>query len=264
MKKIALAFAAISMMFAGTASAADMAVKARPAPIPAPVFSWTGFYLGVHGGGGWFDKDWDVPLTALNIANGCVGCPRPAGGHTGSSWLAGGQVGFNYQTGMWVLGVEADASWTDLRGSSTSLVLGPTFFNNSKTEALATIAGRVGIAANQALFYVKGGGAWADDRFFTSSNLVVGTVPAGAPLQLSDSTRWGWMLGVGVEYAFTSNWSVKAEYNHLDFGRNTETLNPQPGCGCNSFQYDVRQTVDLVKVGLNYRFGWAGPVVAKY
>ena len=117
MKKIALAFAAISMMFAGSASAADMAVKARPAPIPAPVFSWTGFYLGVHGGGGWFDKDWDVPLTALNIANGCVGCPRPAGGHTGSSWLAGGQVGFNYQTGMWVLGVEADASWTDLRGS---------------------------------------------------------------------------------------------------------------------------------------------------
>jgi outer membrane immunogenic protein len=263
MKKLILAAIAVLAFATGTASAADMAIKARPAPIPAPIFSWTGFYIGVHGGGDWFDKSWDA--SANNPAGSCAGpCPAFAGSHTGSSWLAGGQIGVNYQTGMWVLGVEADGSGTDLKASSTHLLLGAPFFINSKTDALATVAGRVGIAANQALFYVKGGGAWADDRFFVSSSAVVGTLPPGSPLQLSDNTRWGWMVGVGVEYAFTSNWSVKAEYNHLDFGTHTETLVAQPGCGCANFNYDVRQTVDLVKVGLNYRFGWAGPVVAKY
>jgi outer membrane immunogenic protein len=271
MKKIALAVAAVvSIMFAGAASAADLPARTytkAPVVAPAPIFTWTGFYIGVHGGGDWFDNSWTAPASALNLANGGCGtpCPRFAGSHTGSSWLAGGQAGFNYQTGMWVLGVEADGSWTDLRGSGTNLLIGAPALNNSKTDALATIAGRVGITANQALFYVKGGGAWAKDRFFTSNPLAtVGTVPPGSPLQLTGDTRWGWMVGLGVEYAFTNNWSVKAEYNHLDFGTRTETLAPQPGSGTAAFQYDVRQTVDLVKVGLNYRFGWAGPVVAKY
>jgi hypothetical protein len=76
----------------------------------------------------------------------------------------------------------------------------------------------------------------------------------------------GWMVGVGVEYAFTPNWSVKAEYNYLDLGTRRETLQPVPAnCpGCGPFQYDIRQRMDLVKIGVNYRFGWAGPVVAKY
>jgi outer membrane immunogenic protein len=256
MKKIALAALAVSMLMTGAAGAADMAVKARPAPIPPPVFTWTGFYIGVHGGGDWFDKSWSAspsapfalcdPLCGANVSN-----------HTGSSWLAGAQAGFNYQTGMWVLGVEADGSWTDLKGSSTNLFNPAVLLSNSRTDALATIAGRVGIATNQALFYVKGGGAWANDRFYTSA--------AGVPLQLTNDTRSGWMVGVGVEYAFTNNWSVKAEYNHLGFGTRTETLAAQPTCNiCVAFPYDIRQTVDLVKVGLNYRFGWAGPVVAKY
>jgi outer membrane immunogenic protein len=243
----------------GSATAADMAVKARPAPLPAPIFSWTGFYIGVHGGGAWFDKDWTAPLTPINIAGGCPGCPLFVGSHNGSSWLVGGQAGFNYQAGMWVLGVEADGSWTDLKGSNVSLLV-PTALNTSKTDGLVTLAGRGGIAVSQALFYVKGGGAWAHDRFYTS-------LPAapGVALQLGDSDRWGWMVGAGVEYAFANNWSVKAEYNHLDFGTHTETLSAQPGCiGCSPFQYDVKQTVDLVKVGINYRFGWGGPVLATY
>ena len=256
MKKLALAAAAILTLLTGVASAADMAVKARPVVVPAPVFSWTGLYIGVHGGGDWFDKSWTA-AGLPGVGGGCGGpCPVFAGSHTGSSWLAGAQAGFNYQTGMWVLGVEVDGSWTDLKGSNLNFV---GIVNNSQTRAFATAAGRVGIAANQALFYVKGGGAWADDTFFTSF-----TTAPGVPLQLTDSTRWGWMVGVGVEYAFTNNWSVKAEYNHLDFGTRTETLQALPGCGCVAFNYDIRQTVDLVKVGLNYRFGWAGPVVAKY
>ena len=116
--------------------AADMAVKARPAPILPPMFSWTGFYIGGHFGADWFDNDWFTPLTPRNIASGCPGYPISAGSHSASSWLAGGQVGFNYQTGMWVLGVEVDGSWTDLKGSNPS-----TFVDfvtvRSKTDGLA-------------------------------------------------------------------------------------------------------------------------------
>jgi hypothetical protein len=72
------------------------------------------------------------------------------------------------------------------------------------------------------------------------------------------------LRGAGIEYAFLGNWSVKAEYNHLDFAKRTETLAPTPGCGCLAFQYDIRQKIDLVKVSLNYKFDWATPVVAKY
>jgi outer membrane immunogenic protein len=257
MKKLALAAAAVFALFTGTASAADMAVKARPVVAPVPVFSWTGFYIGLHGGGAWFDNDWFAPLTPLNIAGGCAGCPVGVGSHTGSSWLAGAQAGVNYQTGIWVLGVEVDGSWTDLKGSNVNGAVA-ILRDNSRTDALATFAGRVGIASGPTLFYAKGGAALADDRFFTS------LAATGQALQSTDSTRWGWMVGVGIEYAFANNWSVKAEYNHLDFGRETETLQPLPGCGCVAFQYDVKQTVDLVKVGLNYRFGWGGPVVARY
>ena len=130
------------------------------------MFSWTGFYIGIHGGGAWFDKDWTG--VGLIGGGGCgAPCPVAAGGHSGSSWLVGGQAGFNYQTGMFVLGAEVDGSWTELRGSNLS-TLTAVVNNNSRTDALATFAGRVGIASGPALFYAKGGAALADDRFFTS------------------------------------------------------------------------------------------------
>jgi outer membrane immunogenic protein len=113
---------------------------------------------------------------------------------------------------------------------------------------------------DRALFYVKGGDTFAHDKFFTT---LVGNPAVAA--QSTESDRWGWVVGAGVEYAFTNNWSVKAEYNHLEFDRRTETLQPLPACvGCLAFQYDIRQRIDLVKVGVNYKFGWGTPVVAKY
>ncbi len=258
-KLIGLVAGILALGAAGTATAADMAVKARPAPI-APAFSWTGFYIGAHVGGAWFDKGWDAPLTPINIVGGCPGCPRPVGSHTASSWLAGGQVGFNYQTGMWVLGVEADGSWTDLNATSANALLPAALFIRSRTDAVGTFAGRVGIAANQALFYVKGGGAVASDRFTAG---VFG--PPQLETQASSDTRWGWMVGAGVEAALTQSITVKAEYNYLDFGTFRQTLQPNGVLpGTLPFEYDIHQRMDLVKVGLNYRFGWAGPVVAKY
>ena len=142
---IACAFAAIGAVRAtSAASAADMPVKTpmHKAPPPAVILSWTGFHGGVHGGGDWFNNDWFTPLSAINTAGGgCFGCPAPAGSHTSSNSLFGGQVGFNYQVGWWVWGVEAQASWTKLEGSNVNL-LSPTVTIHSRTDTLGTIAAR--------------------------------------------------------------------------------------------------------------------------
>jgi outer membrane immunogenic protein len=255
MKKLFSATALALTAWSGAAMAADVDVAAPVYRVRAAIpFSWTGFYIGVHGGGDWFSKDWFVPLTATNIAAGCVGCPGSAGSHTASSWLAGGQVGFNYQIAWFVGGVEAQISATKLQGSN-AIPFFPAISVNSKTDTLGTFAARIGIAMDRTMFYLKGGGAFAHDKFWTST--------AAAPvLSEATDTRWGWMIGVGVEWAFLDNWSVKAEYNHLEFRRNRETLLPV-GVGSTAFDYDIEQTIDLVKVGVNYKFGYA-PAVARY
>jgi outer membrane immunogenic protein len=247
-----------SLGLGGVAWAADMPVKAMPLKqVPVPIYNWTGFYVGLNAGFVWFDKDWAVPLTPFNITGGCPRCPTTAGGHSANNWLAGGQVGFNYQIDRVVLGVEAQADWTKLQASNASLFAGPAFTDNSKTDGVGTIAARLGYTWDRALLYVKGGGAWAHDKFWTST--------ARFPVQQSVSdTRLGWMVGVGGEYALSGNWSVKVEYDHMDFGRHREEL-ACISAGCfQGFDFDVKQTVDLVKVGVNYRFDFASPVVAKY
>jgi outer membrane immunogenic protein len=235
------------------AAAADMALKAAPVKALPPValYDWTGFYVGLQGGGDWFSKDWFTPTTPLNLTTGC-NCGRPDGGHTANSWLFGGQAGFNYQVSKWVFGVEAEASWTDLRGSNTN----PDFImliQRSRTDGLGTLTGRIGYAVDRVLIYGKGGGAWAHDRFATATG--------GRDIQALTDNRFGWTVGLGVEWAFANNWSVKVEYDHLDFGWGRETLQPLLAGG-SAFEYDIRQRVDMVKAGVNYKFG--GPVVARY
>jgi outer membrane immunogenic protein len=259
MKKLFLGSAALVVLVAGgSAMAADLRIK-TPAPVVS-VYNWTGLYIGVHGGGDWFTKDWFAPETPTNHG-GCylvVRCDVSVGGHTASSWLAGGQVGFNYQVSRWVFGVEAQISATSLEGSNAqpTFPFGFVITNHTKTDSLETAAVRLGFTWDRLLVYAKGGGAWAQDQFWTS----IPGLPVG---QTRSETRGGGMVGVGIEYAFLQNWSVKLEYDHLDLGNRRERLLPtiapiQP------FEYDVRQTIDLVKVGINYRFNWAGPVVAKY
>jgi outer membrane immunogenic protein len=222
--------------------AADMPVKAQPLVAPA-VFSWTGLYIGAHGGFGWGRKEW----TEVTLAT-----PRPEGDFNVSGPLAGGQIGYNFQSGQVVFGVEVDGSWANLTGSRLSLAF-PAQTIRTEVRSLGSFAGRLGLSwANNLLTYVKLGAGWANDR-----NSVSGTATAS----WSD-TRWGFMAGGGVEIALTGNWSAKAEYDYMNFGtRRTD------GIGCTGacvppFSEEVRQHLHIVKFGINYRFG--GPIVARF
>jgi outer membrane immunogenic protein len=252
----ALALAALSL----PAAAADLG--ARPigkAPVMAPValYNWSGFYIGGHIGGVWGDKDW------IDVTGGVV---TPDGGHEVSGFLAGGQIGFNWQAGAWVFGIEGQASWTNADGSHTDggLVLncfpGAVVGTTCGTEInwLGTVAGRVGYAFNNVLLYAKGGFAFADEEYF-----LIDTATGGALLNATaDDTRTGWMVGAGFEYGFTPNWSLKLEYNYMDFGADTFTLvDPILGPFVDK---DIDQHLHVVKAGINYRFNWGAPVVARY
>ena len=130
---------------------------------------------------------------------------------------------------------------------------------DTKVDGLATFAGRFGLTSNQTLVYVKGGAAWAHDKYS-----LVRTEPVDPFSVTASETRTGWMLGAGVEYAFYSNWSAKLEYNFLDFGNERITLlGTFRGTNRVTPAVDIDQQVHLVKFGLNYRFNW-GAVTARY
>jgi outer membrane immunogenic protein len=236
------------------ADAAELPLPEVYQPRPAVViFRWTGFYAGLHAGGGGGSKD-QGPLP-FSFAGSLI-TPLPFNVGV-SGWLAGGQVGANYQEGSFVIGVEAQASGANITGSHTCIntvtLLSVVVATNStscsaKINSLGTIAGRLGYAFDHLLFYGKVGGAWSNDRYNSS----VGTLVV--PLYFSaNETRWGWMLGVGAEYAFTDNWSAKIEYNYLGFGTNALRFTEPTGIA--QMDADIRENIHLVKVGINYRLG---------
>jgi len=231
-----LALAGVTLA-SGIASAADIVrtpvYKAPPAGVLPVQYDWTGFYVGGHVGYGWAEKQWSDSFGLFDIS------------HEANGFLGGAQAGFNYQIGMFVLGVEGTWSWSGMNTSSTAF--GSTF--NTNVDWTATLTGRAGVAFDRWLVYGKGGVAWAADRFSTNFY----TFPA-AP-ELSD-TRIGWTAGAGVEYAFAPQWSAKLEYNYMDFG--TQHYSFAPGTST-----DIAQQVHQVMFGINYKFG-GGPIVARY
>jgi outer membrane immunogenic protein len=245
MKRLLFGTTALIVVSAtSAASAADLPVRYK-APVAAPVaFSWTGCYIGANVGGGWGPKVWTDP------ALGGTEFSR----HDLSGAIAGGQAGCDYQTGIWVFGIEADAAWADLRGDGPDFLSNGTLQDNSRVNAVGSVTGRVGATFERALFYVKGGAAWARDKFFVSDF-------TGATLATADQTRWGFVVGGGWEWAFAQNWSVKAEYEYMDFGKQSATFS---GPGTAPFSFDIDQKIHLLKLGVNYRFGWDAPLVARY
>jgi len=250
MKKVLLGMVGlVALGMAGSASAADLAArpytKAPPPPIAA-VYDWTGFYIGANGGWGRGDKCWDA--VAPTVLIGREGC------HDADGAVAGGQIGYRWQAGTWVFGLEAQGDWADLKGSNESLLF-PGFANQSKIDAFGLFAGQIGYAWNNVLLYVKGGAAVTADRyriFDIPTGLVVATT--------GDDTRWGATVGAGLEFGFAPNWSVGVEYDHLFMQDRTHTFVDATGAFFGADR--IRQDVDLVTVRINYR--WGGPVIARY
>jgi outer membrane immunogenic protein len=259
---VAVAFAAMLL----PAGAADFPVEPIYQPRPVVVvFRWTGVYLGAHvGGGRGFVDENAVPLSPPSGSPlaGIVPLPTSIGP---SGWLAGGQIGANYQVDSWVIGIEAQASWARFRGSSTCAAgqlppAGPPPIpiasNCTATlDSLGTAAVRLGWAFDHLLLYGKGGAAWTNNSY-----QVTMSTTAGQLLLSTNELRWGWMAGIGVEYAFTDNWSAKVEYNYMDFGG--DALRFIDTTGFVLMDTNLRQRINIVKVGVNYRFG-VTPILIK-
>jgi outer membrane immunogenic protein len=178
------------------------------------------------------------------------------GCHDATGGVAGGQVGYRWQSSAWVFGVEAQGDWADLRGSSLSLGL-HNVRNRSSIDAFGLFTGQIGYAFNNALLYVKGGAAITSDKYNGVNNAT------DIAFDEARETRWGGIVGVGLEYGFTPNWSAAIEYDHLFMGNHVNNLTALfPPVGAASRSENIRQDVDLLTVRVNYRFG--GPVVARY
>jgi outer membrane immunogenic protein len=249
-------------LVAGTLAyaAAVQSAVAADLPIGTPVyrpqqvvlFTWSGFYVGAHGGAAWARKEhtgvpFNFPPNTIVLNPATV---DPTG------WLAGGQLGVNYQTGMWVIGGEAQGSFANLTGDSGCTYAATagavvTVINANcsvKVDALATFALRLGVAFDRLLLYGKVGGALANDKYASSGGNALLTQTFNA-----NETRWGWMAGAGIEYAFTDNWSAKLEYNYIDLG--TRSVRFTDDASTVFYLVDIRQIVNVVKLGVNYRFG---------
>ena len=233
------------------ASAADMAVKAAPPPYVAPIYNWTGFYIGGNGGWGQSNSCWDI-LTPAGVLLSAEACLERSGG------LIGGQLGIAGKPVSGCLVAKAQGDWADLSNQRISL-LDPLFSTRTSTDGIGLFTGQIGYAWNAALFYVKGGAA------VTSNSFSVLTTLNNVELASVSATRWGGTVGVGFEYGFAPNWSFGAEYNHLfmgDFNNSFTGLTPAAAAFANG---RMSQDVDLVTLRLNYRFGGYGaPVAARY
>jgi outer membrane immunogenic protein len=274
MRRIAKALSAlcVSVAFVGAASAADIRPAYKAPPPPPPMWSWTGFYIGAQLGAGLGPVEWQQNVNLAAV--GLVGVPPifSTGSHTVSGAFGGGVIGLNWQAGWVVFGVEADANWGDIKGTSNCGLLA--LWNcRTKVDSFGTVTARVGAAVDRALIYVKGGAAWAHNKYdlnllgLTLAIPGVGTVVQPSSLE---ETHWGWVIGTGIEYALPGNWSAKIEYNYMDFGTKDLTFNTVPitalipgGAGLLD-RFSITERIHTIKFGVNYRFGWGAPLYARY
>ena len=227
--------ATVLVAFAARAFAADMPARTTKAPVvsaPQLVYNWTGFYVGGHLGGDF------------------AGNNSLQGGN--ARFLGGVEGGFDYQFAPnWVLGAEAQYSW--LNNNNTGVAFPGGALVTSRNNELGSVTGRLGYTWGPALLYGKGGYAWRD-------NNAIGVSVAGAPAPFATTggQKSGYTVGGGLEYMFAPSWSAKAEYQYYNFGTTTFTAGPPAVVGAR-----LKDDEHSVKVGVNYRFGWGGPV-SKY
>jgi len=272
MRRSFLALAATTAAFTFTgayaAFAADMGIPVK-APPPAP--SWTGFYIGADGGGAWGTTQSTALISgviapvvtdagSLAIAAAPAGIPfsfgLPIASINYNGFLGGVDVGYNWQSGMWVLGVEGDFDGSSMQGNTACLVA----LNCSvKHDWVADVAGRIGLVAlDNGLIFIKGGAAWADAQYAVGNSVTVGTPPTTFAVNANASgTLFGGLLGVGFAYMITPNLSAKVEYDHIEF--RTQTFNfpittTPPATGLPTIPAQIHDSMNIFKVGVDYTF----------
>jgi outer membrane immunogenic protein len=259
MKKILLS-AIATVALSATAFAADLPVRNfKAAPLLEPAYNWSGFYIGVNGGGGVAASDhldpdcWTCADTKFQRGFGTIG-------------LGGG---YNYQFGHTVIGVEGDFNWanvdqTKLFALDDGSDAGTTQF---RMREFATLRARGGLALDRTFLYATAGLAFAH----VQNTTLIGA--AAVPVNIfaiasEDKWKTGLAAGGGVEFAVTGNWTVKGEYLYMMFPDSEASLLRLNGDNTCSFGRNCRmnytESVQTARIGLNYKFGWGGPVVAQY
>ncbi|MBR1192683.1 porin family protein [Bradyrhizobium sp. AUGA SZCCT0169] len=267
MRSIVLALATAAVVVSAPAMAADMRMPVKAAPMAAPIFTWTGFYIGGFVGGATGDRNARSTEPCTVVGASCFGLFTVAGVTTpndyslGSSFIGGGTVGYNWQApgSQWVFGLEGEAGYLHLQRSVRDINapppgLSPGGFDSTRIgDVYGVIAGRLGIAVDRLLFYGKGGVAFVEKNHNYAST--VGVTSASLNNSHLQTT---WAAGAGLEWAFAGNWSLKGEYLYIATRETYNTTGLCTGGFCapvatfTSIHSDPG--VHTGKLGLNYRF----------
>jgi len=236
------------------ASAADLPARVTtkaPVATPAATYNWTGCYLGGNVGGGWAHTRQEfalAPFTGILFSDS-----------RGSDVIGGAQVGCDYQFDRFVIGAQGQFDFGRIKSSQVEPLF-PTFASTAETKQIFTATARAGyLVTPSVLAYVKGGGAWAQTYLAST-----GSVPVTFLSESATVDRLGWIVRGGAEWMFAPGWSVFAEYNYMDFGTKLVRYVSGPNTVGTPNTLNVKLTTQTALVGVNYKFGWGGPVVAKY
>jgi outer membrane immunogenic protein len=243
MKRILLTTVSLGVLgLLSPALGADLPYAKAPVVAP-PAYDWSGYYIGVFGGGGLGNHNY-------NNANGPAGFANFTVNYASTGAIGGGEAGYNWQTGNYLFGVEADGFWSGIKGNDASQQLGVTDQSNLRWGG--TLRARGGIAVDRLLLFFTGGWAFGD--------ILHTSTAAGFPVDQFTNHQSGLTAGGGIAYAITNNVIGKIEYRYYDLGRYNRTGNPLTPNG--QLPYTVDNTYSVVTLGLDFKFG--GPLVAKY
>jgi len=256
MKKLMLVSASlVALGAAAPAVAADLAARpyTKAPPMVQAAYDWSGFYIGINGGGGTSHNTWDLGVGS-------------EGSHDATGGTVGGQIGYRWQATNFVFGVEAQGNWADFTGSNInqSLLAAGFVDDHTKLDAFGLFTGQVGWAWNNVLFYVKGGAAVVNDKYTVLFNASAAPF-TGLVATTGAETRWGGTAGVGVEFGFAPGWSVGVEYDHIWLGDSDtiHTVASPFNAVVSTASQRISQGVDIGLVHVNYTFSaWGGPPVA--
>src|ERR1700722_5502529 len=242
MKRILLTVSLGVLGMVSPALGADLPYAKAPV-VATPVYDWSGYYVGVFGGGGLGNHNY-------NNGNGFAGFANFTVNYASTGAIGGGEAGYNWQSGNYLFGVEADAFGSGIKGNDASQQLGVTDQSNLRWGG--TLRARGGITVDRLLLFFTGGWAFGDIQHTSTA--------AGFPVDQFTNHQSGLTAGGGIAYALTDNVIGKFEYRYYDFGRYNRSGNPLTPNG--QLPYTVDNTYSVVTIGIDFKFG--GPVVAKY